>query len=119
MALQHPRTPAINHRMTMPNDTLLASILNWIDIGRLNPGDVIDKQSLVEEFGVSRPPVREALLQPEAMGLIRRLPRKEAPMQRHIHFDQITAKDLLAAIAFGSKLLCVCGTLHPQGLPGR
>ena len=60
--LHQPQSPAINYRMTLQNDTLLATILNWIDIGRLNPGDVIDEQPLVEECGVSRTPVREALL---------------------------------------------------------
>lgn len=61
---------------------LLTTILNWIDIGRLNPGDVIEEQALVEEFGISRTPVREALLQLEAMGLIQRLPRKGAVVFR-------------------------------------
>lgn len=84
--------------MTAPNDTLLATILNWIDIGRLNPGDVIDEQPLVEEFGVSRTPVREALLQLEAMGLIRRLPRKGAVVFRP------TLEEFLAILEVHAKL---------------
>ena len=84
--------------MAMQNDTLLATILSWIDIGRLNPGDVIDEQPLVEEFGVSRTPVREALLQLEAMGLIRRLPRKGAVVFRP------TLEEFLAILEVHAKL---------------
>jgi DNA-binding GntR family transcriptional regulator len=64
--------------MNTHQDSLLVTLLSWIDLGRLNPGDVIDEGQMVAEFGVSRTPVREALLQLEAMGLIRRLPRKGA-----------------------------------------
>ena len=68
--------------MAGQTDTLIATILGWIDIGRLNPGDVIDEAPLATEFGVSRTPVREALLQLEAMGLICRNPRKGATIFR-------------------------------------
>jgi DNA-binding GntR family transcriptional regulator len=64
--------------MTGSSETLLGTLLSWIDLGRLNPGDIIDEGALVMEFAVSRTPVREALLQLEAKGLIRRLPRKGA-----------------------------------------
>jgi DNA-binding GntR family transcriptional regulator len=68
--------------MAGTTETLIAVILNWIDIGRLNPGDLIDETQLVFEFGVSRTPVREAILQLEAIGLIQRLPRKGATVFR-------------------------------------
>jgi DNA-binding GntR family transcriptional regulator len=69
-------------RMAGQTETLITTILGWIDLGRLNPGDVVDESALVAEFGVSRTPVREAVLQLEAMGLIRRLPRKGATVFR-------------------------------------
>src|SRR3990167_906641 len=69
-------------RMAGQTETLITTILSWIDLGRLNPGDVVDESALVAEFGVSRTPVREAVLQLEAMGLIRRLPRKGATVFR-------------------------------------
>lgn len=68
--------------MTGQTETLTNKILLWIDTGRLSPGDVIDEAELVAEFAVSRTPVREAILQLEAMGLVRRLPRKGATVFR-------------------------------------
>ena len=56
--------------------------MSWIDRGRLNPGDPLDDTALAAEFGLSRTPVREAILQLEAMGLVRRLPRKGATLFR-------------------------------------
>jgi len=64
--------------MAGQTETLLKSILAGIDRGELNPGDVIDETSLIAKYGVSRTPLREALLRLEAMGLVVRPPRKGA-----------------------------------------
>lgn len=64
--------------MAGQTETLLKSILAGIDRGELNPGDVIDEASLITRYGVSRTPLREALLRLEAMGLVVRPPRKGA-----------------------------------------
>ncbi|EKD61475.1 MAG: Transcriptional regulator, GntR family [uncultured bacterium] len=84
--------------MAGQTETLITTILDWIDIGRLNPGDLIDDAVLAEEFAVSRTPVREALLQLEAMGLIRRLPRKGATVFRP------TLEEFLAILEVHAKL---------------
>lgn len=84
--------------MAGQTETLISTILDWIDIGRLNPGDLIDDAVLAEEFAVSRTPVREALLQLEAMGLIRRLPRKGATVFRP------TLEEFLAILEVHAKL---------------
>jgi DNA-binding GntR family transcriptional regulator len=89
---------AFDWRMTAQADTLLSTLLKWIDLGRLNPGDVIDEGTLVAEFAVSRTPVREALLQLEAMGLIRRLPRKGAVVFRP------TLEEFLAILEVHARL---------------
>jgi DNA-binding GntR family transcriptional regulator len=68
--------------MKRPQINLLGELLIRIDLGRFNPGDVIDEGELAAEFGLSRTPVREALLQLEAMGLVRRNPRKGATVFR-------------------------------------
>ena len=46
-----------------------------IRTGGLLPGDPIDEQRLMGQFGVSRTPVREALLQLKSQGLLTSLPR--------------------------------------------
>lgn len=56
----------------MVMDTILAKI----DTGTLHPGDVIAEEALIEELAISRTPLREALLQLEAHGLVTRQPRK-------------------------------------------
>ena len=64
--------------MAGQTEQVLTSILDLIDRGMLNPGDLIDEGQLMQDFSVSRTPVREAFIQLETAGLIRRLPRKGA-----------------------------------------
>lgn len=64
--------------MANQTGTIVKTLLDHIDAGLLYPGDVIEEAALVAQFGVSRTPVREALMQIEATGLVRRLPRKGA-----------------------------------------
>ncbi len=64
--------------MAGQTETLVNSILSGIDRGELMPGDVIDEAALMDRYGVSRTPLREALLRLEAMGLVVRPPRKGA-----------------------------------------
>lgn len=64
--------------MAGQTDTVFGAVLDGIDKGRLLPGDMLDEAAIMAEHGVSRTPVREALIQLEAAGLIRRLPRKGA-----------------------------------------
>lgn len=84
--------------MSGQTQNLINEIFRRIDLGRLNPGDVIDEQDLVECFGVSRTPVREAILHLEAVGLIRRLPRRGATLFRP------TLEEFLAIMEIHSKL---------------
>jgi transcriptional regulator, GntR family len=56
--------------MANQTETILRTLHEWIDTGRLNPGDEIEEGGLVQHFGVSRTPVREALMQIEATGLV-------------------------------------------------
>ena len=77
---------------------LMSELLARIDLGRLNPGDAIDEPKLVAELGISRTPMREALLQLEAMGLVRRHPRKGAEIFRP------TIEEFLAILEVHAKL---------------
>jgi DNA-binding GntR family transcriptional regulator len=86
--------------MSQPNTSpsLVQHILDSIDLGLLNPGDVIDELDLVTRYGVSRTPVREAILHLEAVGLVRRLPRKGATIFRP------TLEEFLAILEVHAKL---------------
>ena len=61
--------------MGSQTDQIVDHIVREIEQGMLMPGDVLDEKSLVSRFGVSRTPVREALLQLDALGILRRKPR--------------------------------------------
>ena len=89
---------ALFQGMAGQTETLIETIMQWIDIGRLRPGDPIDEAALADEFGVSRTPVREALLQLEAVGLIRRHPRKGATLFKP------TLEEFLAILEVHAKL---------------
>ncbi len=64
--------------MAGQTELVLGAILEDIDQGRLNPGDLIEETALIERHDVSRTPVREAFIQLETTGLIKRMPRKGA-----------------------------------------
>ncbi len=68
--------------MAGQTESVLNAILSGIDEGELNPGDPIDENALIARYGVSRTPLREALLRLEAMGLVLRQPRKGAVLFR-------------------------------------
>jgi len=59
-------------------DELRRTLEEEIFSGQLRPGDRLDEQSLAQRFNVSRTPVREALRQLSASGLIEVRPRQGA-----------------------------------------
>lgn len=77
---------------------LVQHVLARIDLGQLNPGDLLDEGELALAHGVSRTPVREAILYLEALGLVRRLPRKGATVFRP------TLEEFLAILEVHAKL---------------
>lgn len=60
------------------SDVLREKIEEQIATGKLPPGSTLDEAALVEAHGVSRTPVREALIQLAAEGLIEMRPRHGA-----------------------------------------
>lgn len=78
--------------------SLVQHILQRIDLGQLNAGDLLDEAELAERHAVSRTPVREAILYLEALGLVRRLPRKGAVVFRP------TLEEFLAILEVHAKL---------------
>ncbi len=69
-----------------------------IGLGQLTPGDTLGEAELAEPFGASRAPLREAVLYLEALGLVRRLPRKGAAIFRP------TLEEFLAILEVHAKL---------------
>lgn len=57
-------------------DAVVETIMLRVEDGSLLPGQQIDEKELAAACGVSRTPVREAVLQLEATGLVVRHPRK-------------------------------------------
>ncbi len=84
--------------MAGQTETIIAAILGDIEAGTLNPGDGIDEQALALRLGVSRTPLREAMIQLETAGLITRLPRKGAVVFRP------TLEEFLAILEVHAKL---------------
>lgn len=62
-------------------DRIRAALLDELERGLLVPGAAVDEKSLADRFGVSRTPVREALLALAAHQLVRIVPRSGI----HIH----------------------------------
>jgi DNA-binding GntR family transcriptional regulator len=84
--------------MAGQTELVLRGVLAGIDAGRLNPGDIVEETTLMEAHGVSRTPVREAFIQLETAGLIRRLPRKGAVLFKP------TLEEFLAILEVHAKL---------------
>ena len=99
--------------MAGQTEIILNAILGDIERGTLNPGDVIEEQHLVDAHKVSRTPVREAFLQLETAGLIKRLPRKGATVFRP------TLEEFLAILEVHAKLEGQAAGLAARRLSAR
>ena len=84
--------------MAGQTEQVLNAVLRDIDAGMLNPGDVLEEAPLMDRHDVSRTPVREAFIQLETAGLIRRLPRKGAVLFKP------TLEEFLAILEVHAKL---------------
>ncbi|PSL17891.1 GntR family transcriptional regulator [Shimia abyssi] len=84
--------------MAGQTQNIVQAILGDIDLGELNPGDGLDEQTLAQRLGVSRTPVREALIHLEASGLLIRQPRKGVTLFKP------TLEEFLAILEVHAKL---------------
>ena len=66
---------------TPQGQTAYRQILSEIQQGRLLPGARLRETELAERLGISRTPVREAIRQLEADGLVTHLPRPGASVR--------------------------------------
>ncbi|WP_417743196.1 GntR family transcriptional regulator [Salipiger sp.] len=66
---------------TPQGNTAYARLIAELRDGRLNPGDRLRETDLAERLGVSRTPIREAIRQLEADGVVTHLPRQGASVR--------------------------------------
>jgi len=76
-----------------------------IATGELPPGTRLDETALAERFGVSRTPIREALLELAASGLVEHRPRRGAVVA------QVSAGRLFEMFEVMAELEGMCGRL--------
>jgi len=87
------------------SDQLREKIEEQIATGELQPGSALDEATLVEQHGVSRTPVREALIQLAAEGLIEIRPRRGAVV------TSIGPTRLMEMFEVMAELEAMCGRL--------
>jgi DNA-binding GntR family transcriptional regulator len=86
-------------------DILRESIEEMIAVGKFPPGHRLDETELATEFGVSRTPIREALIQLASMGLIINRPRRGAIVA------ELSPQKLVEMFEVMSELEALCGKL--------
>lgn len=87
------------------SERLCEKIEEEIATGKLSPGSALDEATLIEQHGVSRTPVREALIQLAAQGLIEIRPRRGAVV------TSISPARLLEMFEVMGELEAMCGRL--------
>jgi DNA-binding GntR family transcriptional regulator len=85
--------------------TLREAIEEKIAMGRLAPGQHLDETELAHEYGVSRTPIREALIQLASMGVIVMRPRRGAIVA------EIGAQQLVEMFEVMAEFEAMCGRL--------
>lgn len=87
------------------SEALREAIEEMIAVGRFAPGQHLDETALSKEFGVSRTPIREALIQLATVGIVLIRPRRGAIVA------EIGAQQLVAMFEVMAELEALCGRL--------
>lgn len=85
--------------------SLREEIEELIAIGQLPPGHHLDETELAARFGVSRTPIREALIQLASMGIIEMRPRRGAQVAT------ISAQQLVEMFEVMAEFEAMCGRM--------
>jgi DNA-binding GntR family transcriptional regulator len=80
-------------------EDVAAHIRDAILSGRLKPGQRIDQDAIAEELGVSRLPVREALIALDQEGLVQTIPRKGTYVSRVDRADIVDHYQIFGQVA--------------------
>jgi DNA-binding GntR family transcriptional regulator len=87
------------------SEMVLRALQDEISDGTLLPGDALDEDALAKRFAVSRTPVREALLQLSARGLVLITPRVG------IHVARLSIPELMSLAELLAELEGACAKL--------
>lgn len=89
------------------SDKIRVEIEGLIQSGTLLPGDAIDEAGLASQHGVSRTPIREALIQLQAQGLLTSLPRGGVVVAKMDLQQLLSLWELLAELeGVAARLAC-------------
>ena len=92
---------------TKASDKIRAEIEAQIHSGTLLPGDAIDEAGLASQHGVSRTPIREAMLQLQVQGLLTSMPRGGMLVAKMDLQQLLSLWELLAELeAVAARLAC-------------
>jgi DNA-binding GntR family transcriptional regulator len=91
-------------------DALRDQLEQDIVTGVLRPGERLDEQSLAVRFGVSRTPIREALMQLASAGLVRLQPRRGA------FVASLSLQEVIERFEVMAALEGACGALAARRL---
>ena len=94
------------------SERIRVSLVDDISTGAIEPGAVLDEARLAESFGASRTPVREALRQLEAAGLVEIRPR------RGVVVLPITVPRLLEMFEVTAEVESLCARLATHRMTG-
>jgi len=84
-----------------------AALLAEIRDGKLTPGDRLRETDLADRLGVSRTPVREAIRQLEADGLVTHIPRQGASVRRLEYAEVMELYEMRAVLEGTAARLAV------------
>jgi DNA-binding GntR family transcriptional regulator len=87
------------------SEVLRETVEEMIAVGKLRPGQHLDETELAKEFGVSRTPIREALIQLASMGIIDMRPRRGAVVA------EISPQKLVEMFEVMSEIEGICARL--------
>ena len=95
------------------SDTVLAKMQGELLSGSLAPGMALDERSLAERFGVSRTPVREAVLRLAAQGLLNVVARVGVVVPR------LGVKELMTLLEMLAEMEGVCAKFAARRMDGK
>ena len=98
---------------TKASDKIRAEIENAIREGSLLPGDPIDEAEIAAQYKVSRTPIREALIQLQAQGMLTSLPRGGMVVAKMDLQQLLSLWELLAELE-GVAVRLACQRMTPE-----